>query len=146
MKDVRLGLDRRRILFDCGRSGVVKLGLIGSLAAADGGMLAAQKAEIAWDEGQYVVRRVEATFARATEIALADGLVCRFSGKGAAPAFEGRRANYSCGIKDGATVALLGELEPAGEGAFRILRARVGHAESGFALLGTEEIRVSGPR
>jgi hypothetical protein len=36
----------------------------------------------------------------------------------------GRRAIFTCGMKDGDTVALLGDLEPA-EGGFRILRARI---------------------
>jgi hypothetical protein len=48
-------------------------------------------------------------------------------------------------MKDGETVALLGDLEPA-EGGFRILRARIAHGEKGFTLVSSGPILVSAPR
>ena len=60
-------------------------------------------------------------------------------------AFEGRRASYTCGMKDDDTVALLGDLEPA-EGGFRIARARIAQREQGFALVSSEPILVAAPR
>ena len=57
----------------------------------------------------------------------------------------GRRASFTCGMKDGETVALLGDLEPA-EGGFRILRARIAHGEKGFTLGSSDPILVSAPR
>jgi hypothetical protein len=64
---------------------------------------------------------------------------------GATLAFGGRRANYTCGMKDGDTVVLLGDVEPAEDG-FRIVRARIAHGEQGFALVSSESILVSVPR
>ena len=48
-------------------------------------------------------------------------------------------------MKDGDTVALLGDLE-AVEGGFRIVRARIAHGESGFTLRSSETILVTAPR
>jgi hypothetical protein len=48
-------------------------------------------------------------------------------------------------LKDGDTVALLGELEPV-EGGFRIVRARIAHRDGGFTLLASEPILVTAPR
>ncbi|HYN01638.1 MAG TPA: hypothetical protein VE359_04275, partial [Vicinamibacteria bacterium] len=119
-----VAFDGQRLNFDCGQSGVDKLGLLGPLAIGPEGMLAAKRAEITFNEGLSSVRKAEPTLARASEIALADGLTCRFAGKGATLAFEGQRATYTCGMKDGDTVALLGDLAAA-EGGFRIVRARI---------------------
>ncbi|HYN02197.1 MAG TPA: hypothetical protein VE359_07115, partial [Vicinamibacteria bacterium] len=66
-------------------------------------------------------------------------------GKGATLAFEGQRATYTCGMKDGDTVALLGDLAAA-EGGFRIVRARIAGGESGFTLRSSEPILVTAPR
>ena len=144
-KGATLALDGRRLNFDCGPSGVDKLGLLGPLAAGPEGLLAATRAEITWSEGLSSVRKTEAVLVRAAQITLAEGLTCRFAGKGATLAFEGRRANYTCGTKDGDTVALLGELEAA-EGGFRILRARIAHGAQGFTLISSEPILVTAPR
>ena len=144
-KGATLAFDGRRLNFDCGPSGVDKLGLLGALAIGPEGLLVAQKAEIAWNEGAFVARQQVPTVARASEIALADGLTCRFAGKGATLAFEGRRASYTCGMKSGDTVTLLGDLEAA-EGGLRIVRARVTHGEGGFTLRSSETILVTAPR
>ncbi|HEX9188688.1 MAG TPA: hypothetical protein VGB87_16525, partial [Vicinamibacteria bacterium] len=140
-----LAFEGRRLNFDCGLSGVDRTGLVGALAGGPGDRLTAQRAEVTWNEGLASLRRVEPVGARVSEIALADGLVCRQAGKGATPAFEGRRASYTCGMKDGDTVALLGDLEPAG-GAFRVVRARVAQGENGFVLRSSETILVTAPR
>jgi hypothetical protein len=140
-----LAFEGRRLSFDCGLAGVDRAGLLGPLAGGPGDLLTAQRAEIAWNEGLASLRRVEPVGARVSEIALADGLVCRHAGTGVTLAFEGRRASYTCGMKDGDTVALLGELEPV-EGGFRIVRARIAHGESGFTLRSSEPILVTAPR
>jgi len=131
--------------FDCGRSGGDTVGLVGALAVGPGGLLSAQKALIEWREGGNAPPPIETTAVRVTEITLSDGLVCRFAGKGATFAFDGRRASYTCGRKDGETVALLGDLEPV-EGGFRIVRARIVHGDSGLALKASEPILVAAPR
>ena len=91
------------------------------------------------------MRKAEPALARASEIALADGLTCRFAGKGATLAFEGRRASFTCGMKDGDTVALLGDLE-AVEGGFRIVRARIAQGARGSRSRSSEPILVTAPR
>jgi hypothetical protein len=78
-------------------------------------------------------------------VELSGGTLCRSTGKGATLAFEGRRASYTCGTRDGDTVALLGELQPA-EGGFRIVRARLRHADGGFTLRSSETILVTALR
>ena len=140
-----LAFEGQRLNFDCGLSGVDRLGLLGPLSPGPEGLLQARKAEIGWNEGSSSVRKAEPILARPAEIALLDGLTCRHSGRGATLAFEGRRANYTCGTKDGDTVALLGELEAA-EGGFRILRARIAHGAQGFALVSSQPILVTAPR
>jgi uncharacterized membrane protein len=135
----------QRVNFDCGRSGGDTLGLVGPLTVGPEGLLAAQKAVIEWRESGNAPRTVETTPARVSEVALGDGLACRLSGMGATLAFEGRRASYTCGMKDGDTVVLLGDLEP-GEGGFQIVRARIAHGESGFSLRSSETILVAAPR
>jgi len=80
-----------------------------------------------------------------TALTLPDGVVCRSVGKGATLAFEGRRASFTCGVKDGDTVALLGDLE-AVSGGFRIVRARIAQGERGFKLVSSEPILVTSPR
>jgi uncharacterized membrane protein len=144
-KGATLAFEGRRLNFDCGTSGVDKVGLLGPVAIGPEGMLTVQWAEIAWSEGFFSVRKAKPALARASEIALADGLTCHLAGTGATLAFGGRRASYTCGTKDGDTVALLGELEPA-EGGFRIAQARIAHGESGFALRSSETILVTAPR
>jgi hypothetical protein len=144
-KGATLAFEGRRLNFDCGTSGVDKVGLLGPVAIGPEGMLTVQWAEIAWSEGFFSVRKAKPALARASEIALADGLTCHLAGTGATLAFGGRRASYTCGTKDGDTVALLGELEPA-EGGFRIVQARIAHGESGFALRSSETILVTAPR
>jgi hypothetical protein len=144
-KGATLAFEGRRLNFDCGLSGVDRTGLLGPLAGGPGDLLTAQRAEIGWNEGLASLRRVAPVGARVSEIALADGLSCRHAGQGATLAFAGRRASYTCGMQDGDTVALLGDLEPV-EGGFRIVRARVAHAENGFVLRSSEAIVVAGPR
>jgi uncharacterized membrane protein len=135
----------QRVNFDCGRWGGDTVGLVGPLAVGTGGLLTAQRAVIDWRESGSAPLPIETTAVRVSEIALADGLTCRFAGKGATLAFEGRRASFTCGMKDGDTVTLLGELEPV-EGGFRIVRARIAHGESGFTLRSSEPILVTAPR
>jgi hypothetical protein len=144
-KGATLAFEGQRLNFDCGSSGVDRVGILGPLAIGPEGLLVASRAEIAWNEGLTSVRKAEPALARASEIALADGLTCRFAGKGATLAFEGRRASFTCGMKDGDTVTLLGDLEPVG-GGFRIVRARIAHGESGFTLRSSEPILVTAPR
>jgi hypothetical protein len=144
-KGATLAFDGRRLNFDCGSSGVDRLGLLGPLTLGPGGLLQVQKAEITWTEGLSSVRKAETTLGRASEIALGDGLTCRLTGRGATLAFEGRRASFTCGMKDGDTVALLGDLEAA-EGGFRIVRARITQGAQGFALASSEPILVTAPR
>jgi uncharacterized membrane protein len=135
----------QRVDFDCGRWEGDTLGLVGPLTVGTEGLLGAQKAVIEWRDGENPPREIEMTPAQASEIALADGFLCRFAGMGATLAFEGRRATYTCGMKDGDTVALLGDLEPA-KGGFRIVRARIAHGETGFTLRSSETILVTSPR
>ena len=85
------------------------------------------------------------TLGRASEIALGDGLTCRLAGRSATLAFEGRRASFTCGMKDADTIALLGDLEAA-EGGFRIVRARITQGAQGFTLASSEPILVTAPR
>jgi hypothetical protein len=144
-KGATLAFEGQRLIFDCGSSGVDKVGILGPLAIGPEGLLVARRAEIVWNEGLTSVRKAEPALARASEIALADGLTCRFAGKGATLAFEGRRASFTCGMTGGDTVSLLGELEPV-EGGFRIVRARIAHGESGFTLRSSEPILVTAPR
>ena len=144
-KGATLAFEGRRLNFDCGSSGVDKLGLLGPVTLGPGGLLQVQRAEIMWTEGLSSVRKAEATLARASEIALGDGLTCRLAGRGATLAFEGRRASFTCGVKDGDTIALLGDLEAA-EGGFRIVRARITQGAQGFALASSEPILVTAPR
>jgi hypothetical protein len=134
-----------RLNFDCGPSGVDKLVLLGPLSPGPEGLLQTRKAEIAWNEGSSSVRSAGPVLARPAEIALSDGLTCRHAGKGATLAFEGRRASFTCGMKDGDTVALLGDLEGV-DGGFRILRARIAHGAQGFELVSSEPILVTAPR
>jgi hypothetical protein len=135
----------QRVNFDCGRRGGDTVALIGPLEFGTDGLLAARKAVIEWREGLAAPPPIETTAARVSEVALSDELTCRLTGTGAALAFEGRRANYTCGMKDGETVALLGDMEPV-EGGFRVVRARIAHGESGFVLRSSETILVTGPR
>jgi uncharacterized membrane protein len=144
-KGATLAFEGQRLNFDCGSSGVDRVGILGPLAIGPEGLLVARRAEIAWNEGLTSERKAEPALARASEIALADGLACRFAGKGATVAFEGRRASFTCGMTGGDTVSLLGELEPV-EGGFRIVRARIAHGESGFTLRSSEPILVTAPR
>jgi uncharacterized membrane protein len=144
-KGATLAFEGQRLNFDCGSSGVDKVGILGPLAIGPEGLLVASRAEIAWNEGLTSVRRAEPALARVSEIALADGLTCRFAGKGATLAFDSRRASFTCGMKDGDTVALLGDLEPV-EAGFQIVRARIAHGEGGFALRSSEPILVTAPR
>jgi uncharacterized membrane protein len=130
----------QRVNFDCGLWGGDTVGLIGPVTVGADGLLVAQKAVIEWRESGNRQRDPEPTPARVSEIALADGLTCRFAGEGATLAFEGRRASFTCGMKDGDTVTLLGELEPV-EGGFRIA-----HGESGFTLRSSGPILVTAPR
>ena len=135
----------QRVNFDCGLWAGDTVGLVGPLTVGADGLFVAQKAVIEWRESGNRPREVEPTSARVSEIALGDGLTCRFAGMGATLAFEGRRANYTCGMKDGDTVLLLGDLEPV-EGGFRITRARVANAGGGFSLRSTDTILVTAPR
>jgi hypothetical protein len=140
-----LAFEGQRLNFDCGRSGVDKLGLLGPLSPGPDGLLQTRKAEIAWNEGSSSVRKVERVLARPAEIALLDGLTCRHAGRGATLVFEGRRASFTCGVKDCDTVALLGDLE-AVSGGFRIVRARIAQGEQGFTLASSAPILVTAPR
>ena len=135
----------RRVSFECGRQGGDTVALVGPLSFGPEGLLTAEKALIEWRDSGNAPPKVEITPARVTEIALSDALTCRRAGKVATLAFEGRRANYTCGMKDGETVALLGDLEPV-EGGFRIVRARVAQGEAGFVLRSSETIVVAAPR
>jgi hypothetical protein len=120
--------------------------LVGALTFGPEGLLTAQKAVIEWREtGMSAPRPIEITPAQVSEVALSDALTCRRAGTGAALVFAGRRANYTCGMKDGETVALLGDPEPA-EGGFRIVRARLAQGEAGFVLRSSETIVVAAPR
>jgi uncharacterized membrane protein len=136
-----------RVSFDCGRSGGGgdTVALVGPLTVGPGGLLLAQRVVIEWRESLSAPPPVEPTPARVSEIALADGLTCRHAGTGATLAFEGRRASFTCGMKDGDTIALLGDLEPV-EGGFRVVRARIAHGESGFTLRSSDTILVTSPR
>jgi len=140
-----LAFEGQRLNFDCGQSGVDKLGLLGPLSPGPDGLLQTRKVEIAWNEGSSSVRNAGPVLVRPAEIALLDGLTCRHAGRGATLAFEGRRASFTCGMKDGDTVALLGDLEGV-EGGFRILKARIAHGAQGFALVSSEPILVTAPR
>jgi hypothetical protein len=132
-------------VFGCGSANGQNLWIVGPLQVAPDGLLAAGKTVTEWrDTETSPGKPVERTAARVSEISLVDGLTCRFAGTGATLAFEGRRASYTCGMKDGDTVALLGDLEP-GEGGFRIVRARVTNGGSGFSLRSTETILVTAP-
>jgi uncharacterized membrane protein len=135
----------QRVNFDCGFEGGDTVALIGPLEMGSEGLLSARKALIEWRDGLAAPRPVETTAARVSEVALADGLTCRYAGTGATLAFEGRRASYTCGMKDGDTVALLGDFEPV-EGGFRIVRARIAQGDAGFVLRSLETIVVTGPR
>ena len=135
----------QRVNFDCGRWGGDTVGLVGPLTVGTGGLLTTQRAVIDWREGGSAPHPIETTAVRVSEIALTDGLTCRSSGRGTTLAFEGHRASYTCGMKDGDTVALLGELEPV-EGGFRMVRARIAQGESGFTLRSSETILVTAPR
>ena len=135
----------QRVNFDCGLWAGDTVGLVGPLTVGADGLLVAQKAVIEWRESGNLPRELETTSARVSEVVLGDGFTCRLAGMGATLAFGGRRANYTCGMKDGGTVVLLGDVEPAEDG-FRIVRARIAHGEQGFALVSSESILVSVPR
>jgi hypothetical protein len=105
-KGAALAFEGQRLNFDCGPSGVDRLGLLGPLSPGPEGLLQARKAEIGWNEGSWSVRKAEPVLTRPAEIALSAGLTCRHAGRGATLAFEGRRASFTCGMKDGDTVAL----------------------------------------
>ncbi len=135
----------QRINFDCGRRGGDTVALVGALTFGPEGLLTAQKALIEWRDSGNAPPPIETTPARVTEVALSDPLTCRRAGTGADFAFEGRRVNYTCGMKDGDTVALLGDPEPV-EGGFRIVRARIAQDETGFVLRSSETIVVAAPR
>lgn len=133
----------QRVNFDCGVTSGDRVVLLGALAAGSDGLLTGQKALIEWSGN--APRKVEATPARVTVVRLADGLTCRSAGASVALSFEGRRASYACGIQDGDTIALLGELEPTDAG-FRVVRARLVQGESAFTLRSSETILVAAPR
>jgi hypothetical protein len=118
---------------------------VGPLTVEGSGLLVARRAVAEWSVSEGAPRDLPPLAARVSEIALSDGLTCRHGGTGATLAFGGRRATYTCGTKDGDSVALLGELEPA-EGGFRIVRARIVHGETGFTLRASEPILVTAPR
>lgn len=143
-KGATLALAGKRLNFDCGTSGVDKLGLVGPLAARPDRLLVGEQSVIEWRDGAHSLRAAEAVPVRVAEIALSDGSTCRFAGTGATLAFSGRRASYTCGMQGGATLALLGELEPA-EGGYRIVRARITHGDAGFTLRSEETIVVRAP-
>jgi hypothetical protein len=136
----------QHVNFECGRRGGDTVALVGPLILGPEGLMTAQKALIEWREtGMNAQRPAETTPARVSEMALSDALTCRFAGTGATLAFEGLRVNYTCGMKDGETVALLGNLEPA-DGGFRIVRARIAQGAAGFVLRSSEKILVAAPR
>jgi uncharacterized membrane protein len=135
----------QRVNFDCGRRGGDTVALVGPLTPGSEGLLAARKAVIEWREGGLnVPPPIETTVARVSEVALADDLTCRLAGADVTLAFEGRRAQFTCGMKDGETVALLGDFEPV-EGGFFIVRARIAQIDAGFVLRSSESILVTGP-
>jgi hypothetical protein len=135
----------QRLEFDCGISDGNRLGIVGPLVVESSGLLVARRAVAEWSVSESAPTELPPLAARVSEIALSDGLTCRHGGTGATLAFGGRRATYTCGTKDGDSVALLGELEPA-EGGFRIVRARIVHGETGFTLRASEPILVTAPR
>jgi uncharacterized membrane protein len=140
-----LGPGGRPLTFECDRSGVDVVALLGPLTAEPSGLLSAQRAELTWNEGDYSVRREAATPVRVSEIAFSDGLACRGSGAGATVAFGGRRAAFTCGTREGARLVLLGDLQPA-EGGLRVTRARVVTGDGGFTLAAEESLLVTLPR
>jgi hypothetical protein len=140
-----LGPGGRLLTFECEPSGVDVVALLGPLAAGPGGLLLAQRAELAWNEGEYSVRREASTPVRVSEISFSDGLTCRSSGSGATVAFGGRRAALTCGTLAGARVVVLGDLEPV-EGGLRATRARVVAGADGFSVAGEESLLVTLPR
>ncbi len=141
----QLGPGGRRVSFECGTAGVDVVALLGPLAAGPEGLLVAQRAELAWNEGEHSVRREAGTPVRVSEIAFSDGLTCRSAGAGATIAFGGRRAAFTCGTREGARVVLLGDLEPL-EGGFRATRARVVTGDGGFTVAAEESLLVAAPR
>ena len=146
-KGATAAVNGERLNFDCGRSGGLQTVLVGSLALGPDGLLMGRRAtEIEWRSGELgPPPPARATPVRVDEITLADGLSCRAQRTSAGLAFGGRRASYSCGMRDGQTVALLGELEPD-EGGFRIVRARLAQGEQGLEIRAEETILVSAPR
>ncbi len=135
----------RRLSFDCGFRDGDRLGIVGPLGTSPNGFLVAHRAVIAWRESGSAAPDPEPAAARVSEIALADGLTCREPGRGPALVFDGRRASFTCGMKDGETVALLGDLEPA-PGGFRVLRARIGESDTGFVVRSSEIVLLAAPR
>ena len=103
-----LAFEGQRLNFDCGQSGVDRLGLARAAHPRPRGAPPGPEGGDRLERGLSSVRKAEPDLARASEIALADGLTCRLAGRGATLAFEGRRASFTCGMKDGDTVALLG--------------------------------------
>lgn len=135
----------RRLTFECGRIVTDVIGLAGGLEPdADLGFVAervrAVQGELGWE-----FLNAEPTAVRVVEIRLDEGLTCHSTGKGATLAFGGQRANYSCGLVAGETIALLGDLVPAA-GGFRITRAVIVQGPDGFALKESAPILVAAPR
>jgi hypothetical protein len=137
-------VESRRLAFDCGLSAGDRIGIFGPLSLGTDGLFAVERVETPWRDTYHAPRKVTRTFARASEIALDEGLVCRAASANAALGFEGRRVSYNCGGKEGETIALLGALEAADRG-FRIVRARVAYGETAFTLRSTEPILVTAP-
>jgi uncharacterized membrane protein len=132
-----------RVNYDCGSSGGDRLVLVGPLAIGPDGLLTARKAYVPWRSGEQGAPRLTTTAGRVSAVALADGLVCRESDS--KPAFDGRKAAFRCGTKDGAIVALLGALEPTTDG-FRTVRAVLAEEGGSITVTRSETILVTGPR
>jgi uncharacterized membrane protein len=81
--------------------------------------------------------------ASVTGLALPDGVVCRFAGRGATLALEGRRLNFSCpATSGGPQYALLGPIE-AGSGGLRIVRGVIGVDADRFTLADPQPVAVT---
>lgn len=105
-----LAFDGERLTYTCDDPAAPMVGLLGDLAADDL-TITVNQATIAHGADGFVLDARVPVALRADRLVLEDGTVCLFAGEGATLAFDGDRANYTCGSPE---LVLLGGLTADG--------------------------------
>jgi len=129
-----LAFDEKRLNYTCEETDEAVIGLIGDIAQPSSTMLAVERANIVPGDEGFTLESSEIVTFTVNWVTLADGTQCAHAGEGATLAFNEKRLNYTCGEEDDASIGLIGELLPAGEGIWTVEKAVIGRDDSGFVL------------